>query len=133
ARCTQISQQNDSMRPDDARILWAGVSFSLGGGKKPIPKEPEPRREQPLPPPAIDDQDGLAEADDACPDGMVALPEGDCGPPVELLEDRIVIGDILHFEFDSPVILAPSKRVVQRVAELIVAHPEIEGIRIEGH
>jgi len=130
---TQIVQPNDSLRPDDARILWAGVSFSLGGGPKPIVKSPEPRREEPPPPPMPDDQDGLAEADDACPEGMIALPEGECGPRVELLDDRIVIGDILHFEFNSPVILAPSKRVVQRVAELIVAHPEIEQIRLEGH
>jgi outer membrane protein OmpA-like peptidoglycan-associated protein len=130
---TQIVQPNDSLRPDDARILWAGVSISLGGGQRPH-AAPEPRREAPPPPvPAIEDRDGLAEAFDACPDGEIALPDGMCGTSVELLEDRIVIGDILHFELNSPVILAPSRRVVERVAEIIVAHPEIEGLRIEGH
>ncbi|HEY8076769.1 MAG TPA: OmpA family protein [Labilithrix sp.] len=126
----QIVQPEDSLRPDDARILTAGLSLTFGGAPRSTPA-PEPRVEEPPPPP--EDQDGLVEVDETCPADMVVLPDGECAPKVELVDDHIEIGDVIHFAFNSPLILGESEKLVQRVAELIEAHPEIAELRIEGH
>jgi OOP family OmpA-OmpF porin len=129
---TQIMQSDASFRPDDARIAWAGIQVSIGASEKQRPF-PEPKHEQPEP--ISHDRDGMAEVEDFCPPideyGMAA--EGCPGPVVTLVGDRLVLDDVIHFEFDSPLIRKESTGLVRKVAELIVATPSILDVSIEGH
>jgi len=136
---TQIMQSDASFRPDDARIAWAGIQISMGASEKGRPF-PEPKHEQPEP--ISHDRDGLAEVEDLCPPvdeyGMaggdaVAGSAGCPGPVVKLVGDRIVLDDVIHFEFNSPLIRRQSTGLVRKVAELIVANPTIVDVSIEGH
>lgn len=125
---TQIIQGEDALRPNDARILVAGLGVTFGRAEK-----------RPAPPPAVEptpapkpDTDGLAFAVDHCPGGLVETESG-CAAPIALVDDRLEIGDVIHFDFDSPVIREESEELVDRVARFIVKHPEIDEIEIEGH
>ncbi len=58
---TQIVQPNDSLRPDDARVISVGIHLGLGVAEK--------RKEEAPPPPRGDrDGDGVFDDEDACPD-----------------------------------------------------------------
>ncbi|CAN5925573.1 hypothetical protein BH11MYX4_BH11MYX4_31180 [soil metagenome] len=129
---TQIMQPDATFRPDDAHVLWAGIQLSLGASERPR-GAPPPRQEAPEP--AVHDQDGVAQVEDVCPppaeDGVV--PDGCPGPDVQLVGDHIVFDDVIHFEFNSPVIRSRSYPLVRKVAALIAEHPAILEVSIEGH
>lgn len=129
---TQIMQSDASFRPDDARIAWAGIQISMGATERPRPF-PSPKHEQPEP--VSHDRDGLVRVQDICPpvDEYGMAPEGCPGPVVTLVGDRLVLDDVIHFEFNSPLIRRQSTGLVRKVAELIVATPEILDVSIEGH
>lgn len=134
---TQIFQPSSELRSDDARILTAGLSISLGAKERARPAEPV-GAERPLPPqlppPAIfvQDHDEVAEAVDVCKDGAPPDEDG-CGTGVRLYEDRILLEDIVHFEFDSARIRHQSYPLVRRIARFIVEQPDLSDISIEGH
>ncbi len=130
---TQILEPSDALRSDDARIVWAGLAVSLGRSE---PKAPAIRAPEPIPPPlpAKRDQDGLASATDMCPDAPTnAAPERGCGDEITIVNDRIVLGDTIHFEFGSPTIHSQSHRLVHRVARFLEKNAEILTVSIEGH
>jgi outer membrane protein OmpA-like peptidoglycan-associated protein len=130
---TQIMQSDISFRPDDARIAWAGLQLSIGASERraPVvaPQEPPP------PEPVSRDRDGSAQVEDICPppDDEGITREGCPGPEVKLVGDRIVIDDVIHFEFNSPRIRRRSTGLVQKVAAFISANPDIVELSIEGH
>jgi len=134
---TQIFQPNSSMREDDARVLSAGLSLSLGAKERARPAAPiGPEKTQPEapPPPALEDHDKFAEAFDVCPDGEVATVEDNgCGGEIRVVENRILLDDVVHFEFDSAKIRARSFRLVRRIALFIKSHDDIVDVSIEGH
>ncbi len=129
---TQIMQSDIALRPDDARIAWAGIQVSIGASPKPRPPE-LPTLEQPVP--VVRERDGAVTVEDICPppneEGYA--PDGCPGPVVKLVGDRIVLDDVIHFEFNSPKIRRSSTGLVHKVADLIVATPHIEEVSIEGH
>lgn len=129
---TQIMQSDIALRPDDARIAWVGIQVSIGASPKPRPPE-LPSLEQPVP--VVRDRDGSVTVEDICPppneEGYA--PDGCPGPVVKLVGDRIVLDDVIHFEFDSPKIRKSSTGLVHKVADLIVATPHIDEVSIEGH
>lgn len=129
---TQIMQSDIAFRPDDARIAWAGIQVSLGASERGRPA-PIPPAEKPEPP--VRDVDGLATVEDICPplDEYGMAPDGCPGPEVKLVGDRLVLDDIIHFEFNSPIIRRKSTGLVRRVAQFIMRNPEIVEISIEGH
>jgi outer membrane protein OmpA-like peptidoglycan-associated protein len=129
---TQIMQPDATFRPDDAHILWAGIQVSLGASEKPR-AVPPPSREAPEPP--LRDHDGVAQVEDLCPapDDEGVVPDGCPAPDVKLVGDRIVLDDIIHFEFNSPVIRSNSFGLVRRVAHFIKENPGILEVSIEGH
>jgi len=129
---TQIFQPDGGLRGDDARIAWAGIQIGLGAAERPR-TAPPPDREVKEPP--VADRDGVAEAFDVCPpaDGSGAAPDGCPVPEVTLEGDRLVIDDVILFDFDSPRIKLRSHAVVRRVAEFINEHPELLEVSIEGH
>lgn len=129
---TQIMQSEIAFRPDDARIAWAGIQVSIGASeKKPAVLTPPAEK----PEPTVHDVDGLAQVEDICPpmgdDGIA--PDGCPGPVVKLVGDRIVLDDVIHFEFNSPVIRRKSTGLVKKIAQLITETPSILEVSIEGH
>lgn len=135
---TQIFQPNAELRGDDARILTAGLSVSLGAKERARPAEP-PSRERPLPqmapppPPVfVQEHEEVAEAVDLCKDGAPPTEDG-CGDGVRIFEDRILLDDVVHFEFDSAKIHKKSHGLVRNIAHFIKDHEDIVDITIEGH
>lgn len=152
---THVFQPEDALRPEDARIAIAGVAFSFGAEEKrsasPPPHEaapppapppepsPEPVVEAPSAPPDRDG-DGIADADDACPDvpGLATEDPATNGCPaseegVRIRGDKIVLDEIIHFDNDSPRVRHVSWPIVKKVADLIVATPDVLELEIEGH
>lgn len=129
---TQIMQPDATFRPDDAHVVWAGIQVSLGASERPR-ATPPPSHEEAAPP--VHDLDGPVQVSDLCPapdpDGVI--PDGCPVPHVQVVGDRLVLDDIIHFEFDSPVIRQRSYPLVQRVASFIKQNPGILEVSIEGH
>jgi OOP family OmpA-OmpF porin len=133
---TQIVQPSDDLRSTDARVLWAGLSVSLGAPARrdPAPATIEPTPEPPPPPPTVPDRDGFAEATDLCPGEDEPAPDDEsCVGEVRIVSDRIVLGDVILFDFDSPQIRRQSERLVHKVAKVILETPDIQSVSIEGH
>jgi outer membrane protein OmpA-like peptidoglycan-associated protein len=134
-----IVQPNDGLRESDARILTLGLSVSFGGKEPPPPAKPLVIERIPTPPPVVPpeelelpEHDGDVESSDVCPDGEPPTAEG-CGDGVRLVEGRILLEDIVHFEFDSAKIRPRSRHVVKDIADFLLAHPELDDVSLEGH
>jgi outer membrane protein OmpA-like peptidoglycan-associated protein len=79
------------------------------------------------------DGDGVVDREDECPD-IPAGPNGRRGCPTAYLKgDEIIILDQVHFATDKDIILDESKPILAEVAKVLIDHPEIREIRIEGH
>ncbi len=94
----------------------AGVAFFPQKAKV-IEAEPEPVPE-PMPEPAQPPPPG-------------GSPHGE--PKVEITRERIAISDKVYFEFDSDRINPVSFPLLDKVAEVIMKHPRLKRIRVEGH
>ena len=129
---TQIMQPDGAFRPDDAHVLWAGIQVSLGASEK-RRAAPPPKQEDPEP--LVRDFDGVAEVEDVCPTvpDEGSIPEGCPGANAQLVGDRIVLDDVIHFEFNSPRIRSRSYSLVRRVATVIKDNSSILEVSIEGH
>ena len=85
------------------------------------------------------DHDGAVDANDTCPNnpGVNAtdLVSDVCPKPpeVHLEGDEIVVNDVIHFDIDSPRVWPDSYPLMKKLAELVVSHPEIISLDIEGH
>lgn len=133
----QVVQPNDDLRPEDARIVLGGIQVSLGGTTKrvaPPVAAPEPAPAPP-PPPAeeLADRDGELELESACPAGMHTDANDGCTTSFDIVEDRIVLDDVIHFEFDSARIRPVSRPLVYRLAWFLNHHPEIALVEVDGH
>lgn len=131
---TQIVQPDSALRDHDARIAWVGVEVSLGAS--PAPRSaPPPAVEARIapPPPAPVDADGVVEATNGCPEGKPVGSDDDCIGEVRLVGDRIVLDDVIHFDFDSPRIRPRSFPLVRKIARFIRESGDIVEVRIEGH
>jgi OOP family OmpA-OmpF porin len=73
--------------------------------------------------------------EDRCPapDEEGDVPVGCPEPEVKLVGDRIVLDDVIHFEFGSPRIRTRSTALVRRVARFISENHGILEVSIEGH
>lgn len=79
------------------------------------------------------DGDGVVDRIDECPD-VPAGPNGKRGCPTAYIKgDEIVILDQVHFATDKDIILDESIPVLEEVAKVLLGHPEIREVRIEGH
>lgn len=81
------------------------------------------------------DQDRVVDRQDECPD--VAGPEANRGCPVRaavrLAGDRIELSETVYFDTGRAEIQARSVPLLDGIAKVILAHPEVAGIRVEGH
>jgi outer membrane protein OmpA-like peptidoglycan-associated protein len=129
---TQIMQSDISFRPDDARIAWIGLQLSVGASER---RPPVVVPQDSAPEPTLRDRDGAAQVEDICPppDEYGITRDGCPGPEVKLVGDRVVIDDVIHFEFNSPLIRRKSTGLVRKVARFIIENPDIMELSIEGH
>jgi len=79
------------------------------------------------------DGDGIPDPKDACPsEPAPGTPDG-CPPKAVQQGDRIELLEPVFFEFDSVEFRPGSERILQHVARILAAHPQIRKVRIEGH
>ena len=79
------------------------------------------------------DGDGIVDRLDECPE-LPQGPHGKNGCPMAYVKgDEIVILDQVHFATDKDIILDDSRPVLAEVAQVLLDHPEIRELRIEGH
>lgn len=126
------------------RVL-AGVRFGECGrapivvvpppAPKPAP-EPEPEPEPEPPPPSDRDKDGIIDAKDACPDvpgPPSEIPARNGCPPPKIVRKQVVIAQHIQFAVDSDRLLEKWRPVLDDVAALLVKHPELTAIEVQGH
>lgn len=85
-----------------------------------------------------DDGDGIPNPEDRCPqvpgpaeNEGCPLEEGE--PLVEIEAERLSLKDSIHFDSDRDTIKAESFPVLDQVARILSAHPELRRVRVEGH
>ncbi|MBN2359161.1 MAG: OmpA family protein [Deltaproteobacteria bacterium] len=87
------------------------------------------------------DQDGIPDNLDRCvndPETINGIDDEDGCPDhgpaqVTVTAEKIEIGDKVYFDTDKATIKARSFKLLDQVASILMAHPEIELVRIEGH
>ncbi len=131
-----------------ASLEWApGVS----AGAEARPARTEPATSPPRPPspsrtiesrasvvvpPQDRDGDGIADAEDACPDvpGALTYDPRTTGCPVAVVDGTAIrIRDQVRFRPGSAVLDPVSDPVLSSVRDVLEAHPEISRVRVEGH
>nr|QAT78162.1 TraB [Sorangiineae bacterium] len=79
------------------------------------------------------DKDGIVDRDDQCPElAGGARGKGGC-PAAYIKGDEITVLDQVHFATDQDIILDDSKPVLDDVLAVLVSHPDIREVEIEGH
>jgi len=145
----QIVQPKDALRPEDAHVLFVGIHIALGAERRPppvipamAPPEPPPPLLEPVEPPRVVDRDGdgVPDSDDACPDvpGVhTDDPKTNGCPPagdqVHVIKDRIEYDDVILFDTDQAHVHHASWPILQKLAQFITAHPDIEEVDITGY
>jgi len=75
--------------------------------------------------------------EDNCVDEFGAPDNQGCPPEdkqlVVIQRDRIKINDTIYFDFDKATIQARSFPLLNQVAKVILEHPEIVSVSVEGH
>ncbi len=79
------------------------------------------------------DGDGVEDARDACPT-VGPGPRGRDGCPLARIQgNKILILEQVHFATDEDIILPESFPLLEEVADVLLTHPEIQRILVEGH
>ncbi|WP_157231851.1 immunoglobulin-like domain-containing protein [Hyalangium minutum] len=100
------------------------------------PTEPGPVERQGCP---IRDRDNdtVEDREDNCPDEFGSPDNQGCPPEekqlVVIQHDRIKINDTIYFNFDKATIQPRSFPLLNQVARVILEHPEIISVSVEGH
>lgn len=87
------------------------------------------------------DGDGLADLEDECPgepETINGVDDGDGCPDegeskVAVTEGKIDVDDRIYFDSDRATIKQRSFSILEQVAAMLEAHPEIRKVRVEGH
>ena len=88
------------------------------------------------PPPADRDGDGIVDEEDACPDEAGppnSVPERNGCPRVVVQEKQVVILERVEFDTGKATIRPESESLLQAVAEVLEAHPELVKLSVDGH
>jgi outer membrane protein OmpA-like peptidoglycan-associated protein len=139
----QVVEPPSSLRPDDAHVLSIGLHIAFGRERPQsffLAKGPQapPPRATPTPP-ADRDEDGIVDANDACPavPGVATQDTATNGCPpheeVRLVDDHIEYDDVILFDTDSPRVDPASWPLVAKLAKFIIGTSEIGKVDIAGH
>jgi len=84
------------------------------------------------------DGDEIPDREDRCPrqPGPAAnegCPVAEEEPLVELETERLALNDAIHFDTGKDTIKPESFKVLDQVAALLLEHPELAQVRVEGH
>jgi large repetitive protein len=90
------------------------------------------------------DNDSVLDKDDFCPNQPetrasaldLAKGEDNDGCPdtgIQITKDRLKIDDKIYFDFNKSSLQKRSNALLDEIAKLIIEHPELTKIRIEGH
>lgn len=100
------------------------------------PREPGDPENQGCPWPDRDG-DGTADIFDNCPGERGPSNNAGCPPEdvqrVVIKKDRLEILEVIYFEFNRADIKEQSFELLDQIAKVINAHPELAHVRIEGH
>jgi outer membrane protein OmpA-like peptidoglycan-associated protein len=84
-----------------------------------------------------EDGDGVPDIDDKCPKEPGPAQNDGCPlgdePIVEIQAERLSLRDMIQFDFGKDTIKPESNRILDDIAAILNAHPEIEKVRVEGH
>jgi OOP family OmpA-OmpF porin len=78
------------------------------------------------------DGDGVVDRLDECPE-IPQGPHGKNGCPPAYLKGNEIIVEQVHFATDTDVLLDDSTFILSEVARVLIDHPEIREVQIEGH
>jgi OOP family OmpA-OmpF porin len=84
------------------------------------------------------DGDGIADIDDRCPDQPGPPQTDGCPPPADQPEvtieaTRLSLKDAIRFDTARDTIKPESGKVIDAIADILKAHPELKRVRVEGH
>jgi outer membrane protein OmpA-like peptidoglycan-associated protein len=84
------------------------------------------------------DGDGIADIDDKCPDQPGppqndGCPAPESQPEVTIETSRLSLKDAIRFDTARDTIKPESRKVLDAIAAILKAHPDLEHIRVEGH
>ncbi len=98
------------------------------------PNEPGPASNQGCPDPDRDG-DGVPDRIDNCPDEPGPVENHGCAKKqlVTINNGKLELVDRVYFRTDKDIIETRSNAILDNVAKVLVAHPEITRIRVEGH
>jgi outer membrane protein OmpA-like peptidoglycan-associated protein len=88
------------------------------------------------PPPKDTDGDGITDDIDACvkdPGPRNEDPKKNGCPKAIMVADEVKILDRIEFDVDKATLRPESESILQAVADILQAHPEIAKIQIQGH
>jgi OOP family OmpA-OmpF porin len=98
--------------------------------------DPDPKKNGCPAPPSDRDGDGIPDAEDACPDEKGPAnpdPTRNGCPIVHVTAKEIVILDQVQFDTGKATIKSVSDSLLDQVAEVLRAHPEILRVEVQGH
>jgi outer membrane protein OmpA-like peptidoglycan-associated protein len=99
-------------------------------------KTDDPKTNGCPPPPPDRDKDGILDQEDACPDTPGPRnqdPKKNGCPEARIEAGEIKILQQVKFKTNSAEILPESDSILSAVTKILADHPEISGVRIEGH
>lgn len=83
------------------------------------------------------DGDGIPDIDDKCPKEPGPVQNDGCpvgeAPIVEIETERLSLKDMINFDTGKATIRPESRRILDEIAAVLKAHPELRRIRVEGH
>jgi outer membrane protein OmpA-like peptidoglycan-associated protein len=104
------------------------------------PDEPGLKSDDPkkngCPAPKDTDGDGVADTEDACPDQAGEKnddPKKNGCPSVVMTDEQIEVNERIEFDTNKATLRPESNKILTRVLNVILAHPEITKLSIGGH
>jgi outer membrane protein OmpA-like peptidoglycan-associated protein len=133
-KCPQEPEDTDKFQDEDGCPDPDNDADGILDAEDRCALEPGPRETRGCPDPDRD-KDTVVDRLDNCPDepGKPELQGCKEKQLVRIAETSIEILEVVHFEYNKAVIQKRSFNLLDDVARVLVAHPELERIRVEGH
>jgi outer membrane protein OmpA-like peptidoglycan-associated protein len=133
-KCPQEPEDKDTFQDEDGCPDPDNDADGILDPEDRCPTEPGPKETRGCPDPDRD-KDTVVDRLDNCPDepGKPELQGCKEKQLVRIAETSIEILEVVHFEYNKAVIQKRSFKLLDDVARVIVAHPELQQIRVEGH